>query len=322
MSRTTPGKTVSHVTLLLALIFGGLSGCGEPGAMSTPQDHDTEEVADTMMMLLDTDQLHALSNDEQGQKSGDVRILDVRSESDYAAGHVPGALWANASSISRLAKQPGGMHDAKAWSDAISPLGITRDTRVVVYGAQRSVSSTTRIWWLLKYVGVKNAAILDGGWQAWADSDNEQSATAAQYEPSEFAPEFQKDRLIEVAELKDRLNAQGVHLLDTRTENEYTGAQARGARGGRIPGATHLNWTELVDENFRFKSKDDLKALFESRGALPDQECITYCQSGGRASAEAFALELLGYKNVRTYYASWQEWSAAQDLPIETGDGG
>ncbi len=299
-----------RVLVLGCLVF--LTGC--QSSSEPPAQKNLDEAG----ILLSAAQVKALCDDVEAQDAAELRILDLRSESDYSEGHVPGALWMNFSTIAALAKKENGMHDADAWSEAVSALGVTRETRVIVY-SDNNAATATRAWWLLKYVGVNDVAVMDGGWKSWQESGFEASTAVHAYQSREFTPEFQTERLIEIAELKERLNDPKVQLLDTRSDGEFTGEQARGPRGGRIPGATHLNWTALVGEDGRFKTKDELQKLFEMHGALPDEECITYCQSGGRASAEAFALELLGYPNVRVYYASWQEWGADESVEVQTG---
>lgn len=277
-----------------------------------------EEPAAADALLIQPAQLRPLTEDKAAQESGALRILDLRSSDAYGAGHIPGAAFANFSDLAAVAKADNGMHDKDAWAKAISPLGITRDTHVIVYG-ERNVTNTTRAWWLLKYLGVKNVTVLDGGWDAWEAGGNPTSTEKSTYDASDFAPEFQAERVVEKDELKDLLDKSGVTVLDTRSAGEFTGDQARGGRGGRIPGATHLEWTEMVNDEGRFKSKAELQKLFQEHGALPEEVCVTYCQSGGRASVEAFALELLGYPKVRVYYASWQEWGKAEDVPVEKG---
>jgi thiosulfate/3-mercaptopyruvate sulfurtransferase len=91
-------------------------------------------------------------------------------------------------------------------------------------------------------------------------------------------------------------------------------------RGGAIPGAKHLEWSDLLDKKTqRFKSPAALSRLFKQAGIDPKKPAVTYCQSGGRASVMAFALELMGAKGVQNYYPGWAEWGNAADTPVEKG---
>ena len=124
---------------------------------------------------------------------------------------------------------------------------------------------------------------------------------------------------MDMAELLRGLNDPRLQVLDTRSRGEYTGEDVKGSRAGRVPGAVHLEWVELLDESGRFKKPAELRALLAERGIKDNGPVVTYCYSGGRASVAAFAFELLGRPQVKNYYCSWQEWSAAGQTPVQTG---
>ncbi len=111
--------------------------------------------------------------------------------------------------------------------------------------------------------------------------------------------------------------AAGVILVDTRSDDEYCGTKVRAARGGAIPGAVHLEWTNNLGTDGAFKPVDELKQMYEEAGVTPEREVITYCQGGYRAAHSYLALRLIGYPRVRNYIGSWKEWGDRTDLPIE-----
>jgi thiosulfate/3-mercaptopyruvate sulfurtransferase len=105
--------------------------------------------------------------------------------------------------------------------------------------------------------------------------------------------------------------------VDTRSDAEYTGALVRAKRGGAIPGAVHLEWTNNLDGRGFFKSAEELKEMYAAREITPDKEVIPHCQGAYRSAHTYLALRLIGYPNVRNYLGSWGEWGNRPDLPIE-----
>jgi len=144
---------------------------------------------------------------------------------------------------------------------------------VVVYGS--ALTDTARIWWTLKYLGLKNVTILDGGWQLWSKEKRPNETSSPGVEAVKFEPKFQADRLEEIDSLKKSLQSGKLTVVDARTADEFTGKDVRGKRGGHIPGAKHLEWKELLTEDGRFKSPEQLRALFRQRGIKPEQTAVT-----------------------------------------------
>jgi thiosulfate/3-mercaptopyruvate sulfurtransferase len=92
----------------------------------------------------------------------------------------------------------------------------------------------------------------------------------------------------------------------------------RSRRGGHIPSACSLEWTNLVDQDGRFLDETALRAKLEGSGVKPGEPVITHCQSGGRASVDAFVMERLGF-STRNYYLGWSDWGNTEETPVEIG---
>lgn len=249
-------------------------------------------------------------------KDAETRVLDVRSQAAYESGHIPGALRVDGAAWEEKSFTPDGLRDRGFWATAVGGRGLRRDTRVVLYGA--NVAATARVWWLLKYCGLRHVALLDGGWEAWRQAGGAISTDASEPKAVSFEPAFQGDRLAERPLVQACLKDPHQRLWDARSAGEYTGQQVKGSRPGRIPGAVHLDWQDMLDETGRFKPARELERLLADKGITRDAAVVTYCYSGGRASVAAFVAELLGYPKVKNYYGSWREWSACTDLPAQT----
>lgn len=203
-----------------------------------------------------------------------LRIVDTRSKDQYSKGHIPGAVLVNVESWKELGKSEGGFQNVKAWAEKVRQLGIDANSQVVMYGSR--LSDTARIWWTLKYLGLKDVMILDGGWSVWVETNRPTSTEMPRIVATEFVPELQTDRLEEIDTLKKSLRTGKVTVVDTRSDDEFTGKDVRGTRGGRIPGATHLEWKELLTADGRFKTREQLQELFRQRGILPDETTVCY----------------------------------------------
>jgi thiosulfate/3-mercaptopyruvate sulfurtransferase len=242
------------------------------------------------------------------------RILDARPKDQYEAGHIPNAVWVDHDDWSKtFAKDL----DATRWQKLVGQLGITPDTRVVLYD-DHSTNRAARLWWILRFWGIRDVKLLNGGWRGWTAAHGPTTQEATKIETVQAALSPHPERLATKAQLLKSLPKHDFQIIDARSESEYCGEANTAKRNGAIPGALHKEWTEVIDKKTqRFKSPEDLTKLFKEAGVELNRSSVTYCQSGGRAAVMAFALELMGVKSVRNYYHSWSEWGNAEDTPIE-----
>jgi thiosulfate/3-mercaptopyruvate sulfurtransferase len=239
-------------------------------------------------------------------------VLDVRGRSSYLDGHIPGAVWLDQVTWTRSFKDG---QDTADWAKRIGASGIDGRKPIVLYGIGRS-QDPARMWWILRYWGVPDVRLLNGGFQAWRKAGGTVEKEPNRPTPVEFKPVAQHKRLSTRQSILDALKDKPPQIVDARSRNEYCGLWETAKRNGAIPGAIHLEWSATLDEDGHFKSAKELKELFRGVGIDPRKPAITYCQSGGRASVLAFALELMGGEHVRNYYRSWAEWGNSDDTPI------
>ncbi|MEZ6070114.1 MAG: rhodanese-like domain-containing protein [Pirellulales bacterium] len=247
----------------------------------------------------------------------DYVILDVRSDDAFAHAHVPGAIrvdhdeWKSAF---------GDGEDVAAWSGRIGALGIGSDTDVVVYD-DVMLKDAARIWWILRYWGVEHAQLLNGGWRTWTAEELPVARDTVKPAPAAFTAVPHVRRLLGKQRLLSLLGGGRLQVVDSRSEGEYCGTTPlKNRRAGAIPGAVHLEWSDLVDaDSHRVKSAAQLQGMFDAAEIDLAGPVTTHCQSGGRAAVMVFALELMGADNVSNYYRGWSEWGNADDTPIQPG---
>ncbi len=241
-------------------------------------------------------------------------ILDVRGKHSYNEGHIPGAVWVDAITWERqFTSHP----EPDAWRRRLGDLGIGGNGPVVVYGGD-DVRPACRTWWILRYWGLPDVRILNGGWSAWKSAGGPVSTDVPRPAAHSFKLSPRPERLATRAELLEDLRTHPPQIVDARSQAEHCGLAHTAKRNGAIPGSIHLEWTECIDRRtHRFKSPEELRRLIEERKIDVNRPAVTYCQSGGRAAVVAFALELMGGRQVKNYYQSWAEWGNAPDTPIQ-----
>jgi len=245
-------------------------------------------------------------------KAGSAVLLDVRTAQAYRAGHVPGALSAEAANLSKAFSTD---EDGDSWAKRLGNLGIEPATKVVVYGDDWREAA--RVWFILRYWGIEHAKLLNGGWTAWKAGGGATSTDATKPTPVAGKANKAGNRMASKDDVKTAANDKSAQIWDARTTGEFSGKTGGAKRKGCIPGASHLEWSDLIDaKTQKVKSADDLSKLLKDAGIDPTKPVITYCQSGGRASVAAFVVELMGGTHVRNYYRSWAEWGNADDTPV------
>ena len=253
---------------------------------------------------------------QQAIAQGKVVVLDARTRQAYEAGHIATARWVDHDDWSQsFAAKP----DADAFSKRIGALGIANDTPVVIYDDQMS-KNAARIWWILRYFGHTQAQLLNGGWVTWTAEERPTTQDIPADNTAAFKPQVESRRLTNSDDVLAGLAGSQLQMLDVRSFGEHCGLdKLKNARGGAIPGARHLEWSDLLDdETHRFKSPQQLQALFTESGLDLTRPIATHCQSGGRASVMAFGLELMGGKDVRNYYDILTARGNDESRPIQT----
>ena len=253
-------------------------------------------------------------------------VLDVRwtlggpsGMTDFRKGHIPGAHFVDLDR--ELSAPPGpGRHplpDAASFAGAMRRHGVDGSRLVVAYDAGTSTSAA-RAWWLLRYFGHPEVALLDGGYAAWmaADLPVEEGADRDP-EPGDFQAAPGGMPLLDAAGAAAMART-GV-LVDARAPERFRGeTEPIDPVAGHIPGARNIPAQRTENPDGTFLAPDELRERYAEAGILPGQAVAVYCGSGVVATEGVFALGLAGI-DAALYAGSWSEWITDPNRPIEVG---
>ena len=261
----------------------------------------------------------------------DLRIIEICSLNDdktYRSGHIPGAHW--------FYWKAACWHETdrdfiapEAMSKLFGSIGISPQSKVVLYGDPVQFGSYA--FWTFTMAGHNNLRLLDGGRKKWVIERRPLSQDLPHYPAVPYPAPRPGRQCMRIGRetVREHLRKSSRLLLDLRSPEEYSGERVsdysfkfdHGAeRSGRIPGAVHLYFRDLLNEDDSFKSHDQLALTLAARGIAPDKfdEIICYCRLSHRATVGWLALEqILGHKNVKIYDGSWTEWGNVVGYPIE-----
>ena len=248
-----------------------------------------------------------------------IVVLDLRQPEAYANGHIPGARSFDIFGISLIDTRDGPLN-AFLWiiEHLIGAKGVSDNSTVVVHDAI-SGERAARLFWFMEFFGHEDVHMLNGGFNAWRAAGLPVTQDAEVPTRGNFKANPQRHLLATALDVVERLGKTDVAIVDTRSAEENAGTLVRSARGGKVPGAVHLEWKNNLTAEGAFKPAEELAAEYSAIGVTPDHEVIPYCQGGYRSAHTYLALRLIGYPKLRNYLGSWGEWGNRSDLPIEGG---
>ncbi|MGH2370993.1 MAG: sulfurtransferase, partial [Chloroflexota bacterium] len=289
-------------------LAAGCGASGGPGAAGAPGMKDTNAASSNAAgQFANPNLLVSAAWLLQHAKDPNVRIVDARPAAEYEKGHIPGAV--SLPVVDTFdPNQQRNYPDTKEKLEALfADKGIGNSTRVITYDDGKETPGA-RLFWTLEYVGHTNAAVLDGGLQAWQAANGEVSTETPKVEPAKFTSKIDPAKLPTKQQCALAIGDPSKVVLDARSPAEFRGEDVRAKYGGHIPGAVNIDWRENFTGSNRLKEPAALRALYEGQGVTKDKEVIAHCQTGQRSSVTYWVLRLLGYPKVGNYAGSWVEW--------------
>ncbi len=252
--------------------------------------------------------------------------VDYDPENAYRQGHLQGAslIWWKRDINDPITRD---IISKSQFEDLLSRNGITTQSEVILYGDFNNWFAAF-VFWIFKYYGHENVKIMNGGRKKWEIENKPYTKDEPQIPKTNYVAQPPNEGLrAYLFDVRRALDKKDTVLVDVRSPKEFSGEVTAPAeypmehaqRGGHIPHANNIPWASAVnDVDGTFKSVEELKKVYESKGITPDKDVICYCRIGERSSHTWFVLKyLLGYPQVRNYDGSWTEWGNMIGNPIE-----
>lgn len=255
-------------------------------------------------------------------------IIDTRSPEEYQISHIPGAVnireiftyLAGSTADDLLSLQ---LYFAEIFGKA----GISGQEHIIIYedAINKGYGQSCRGYFLLKYLGCPMVSILYGGYRAWIDVKLPTTTEIPLPQPQKFTINPNPAIMVTKEQMLQALNDPKVIILDVRDSNEWLGSVSSPyapdfcPRKGKIPGAVWIEWYRFMTQDNHiplFRSQQEILEICQEVGITPESTVYIYCFKGSRAANTLIALQSAGIKNVKNYFASWNEWSRDLTLPI------
>lgn len=231
---------------------------------------------------------------------------------DYTTTHIKGSILVSYKDTEKEGEVKGLMLEPESLAKFFGESGLSDKNTIVLYD-EGSQKYSTRVYWLLKYLGAPNVKILHRNDEDFRKARIVLSSTAEKGNATTFEYKVNPDILATISDVESAKDNATIALVDNRKPAEFDGTEEK--TFGHIPGAICINHEDLLNESKGFKTKEELKAIAEKAGITPDKTVIFYCQTGIRGAVGFVAFKnILEYPNVKLYDGAIEEWQTRHEL--------
>ena len=240
---------------------------------------------------------------------------------EYAAGHIPGALFFDIDASSDPSTPlPHMLPTAERFAERMAGLGLSDSDHIVVYDGSGVNLSAPRVWWTFRTFGHDRVSVLDGGIGKWRREHRPIEQGVVSLPPGRLTSQLDRAAVRDLASVRANIHQPVEQLVDTRSAGRFAGVEPEprpGLRGGHVPGSVNLPFTDLVRSDGTILPPEELRRRLAEAGIDLSRPVVATCGSGTSACALVLSLHLIGHTQTAVYDGAWAEWGGRADTPIE-----
>jgi len=255
-----------------------------------------------------------ISASEAGKlmKNKNTVVISAQSQKNYKTSHIKNAVFIDHHDLYKAGKPEGVIKSTSDLAKYFGSKGVSDKNNILLYDDGTNKYST-RIYWILKYLGAPNVKILHKDMGAWRKARIMITKTATKSKTATFSVNTNASIYADYNYVKANINKPNVVLIDVREITEYNGTSTKPVSKGHLPGAKHIEWKQVEAAGGALLPATDLTKLFSQNGVTKDKTVILYCATSVRSGIVFVALKSLGYSKVKVYDGAYNEWEAKGD---------